>query len=170
MKALTVKAYISSEDKISSSNKLLICQNFGFIYDYIEPISEVGKGSINIIFDILYRHDSITPYVLIPRKEFKKLFIEFEAWLHFREICKNDYGVIKEEGYMIIPDKDVKVLLPENSLIFKTSNDNVINSFLKVLNSFWSWDCYLTEHERVDTKVGYSGTKDLFMGKQNGKY
>ena len=170
MKAITVKAYISSEDKIYSSNKLLICQNFGFVYDYIDSISEVGKGSINIIFDILYGHDSKTPYVLVPRKEFKDLFIEFEAWTHFREICMNDYGVIKEEGYMIIPDKEVKVLLPENSLIFKTTSDNVINSFLRVLNSFWSWDCYLTEHERSDTKVGYSRTKDLFVKEPNGKH
>ena len=167
MKAYTVKAYISSEDKISSSNKLLICQNFGFIYDYIEPISEVGKGSINIIFDILYRHDSKTPYVLIPRKEFKKLFIEFEAWMHFRNICMNDYGVIKEEVYMVIPYKDVKVLLPENSLIFKTSDNNVVNSILSVLNSFWSWECFLTEHDRDDNRVGYSGTKELFMRKEN---
>jgi hypothetical protein len=82
----------------------------------------------------------------------------------------NDYGVIKEEGYMIIPDKEVKVLLPENSLIFKTTSDNVINSFLRVLNSFWSWDCYLTEHERSDTKVGYSRTKDLFVKEPNGKH
>ena len=172
-KEIKVKDFIPSEDELSKTNKLLICQNFGFTYDFIDPISELGKGSTNIVFDIMYRDRYGTPDTLIPRKEYEDLFVEFDEWLKSRGIFKSDYVIYKKEEFIFIDrGEPVKVVVPAKTLTFRTSNETTIKSFFQTLESFWEWSCYEVNCPSEDDKryIGYSGTKNLFIGKQDGKH
>lgn len=167
-KTMMVKAYIPSEDNLSTSNKLLICQNFGFVYDYVNTISMEGFGSINIIFDILNHEFYKLPKALIPRKEHKELFVEFAQFLKYRDV-HFDIKVLKEEDYLLVKNNSVRLILPEKTLVFNTTSDSFFPAFFLALESFWSWKCFITGDEK-DGMIGYSGTKDLFVKEPNGKH
>ena len=172
-KEIKVVDFIPSENELSETNKLLICQNFGFTYDFIDPISELGKGSTNIVFDIMYRDKYCTPDTLIPRKEYEDLFVEFDEWLKSRGIFKNDYVIYKKEDFIFIDrGVPVKVIVPAKTLTFRTSNEATIKSFFQTLESFWEWNCYAANNPSEDEKryIGYSKTKNLFIKGINGEH
>ena len=163
-KKVNYKDFIPSEQQLSDTNKLLSCQDFGFTYNFVDTIVPAGEGSIDMIFNIMYRSSYEKPEALIPVEKYQDIFLEFLEWYkltHFGGF-EIPFIVFESEDFILIDElyqEPFKLILPKGTLIFK---GDYYNTTIEMLKAFWSWSRYKPGSNQKEF-VGYSKTKDLFI-------
>ena len=171
IKEINYKDYIPNEVKLSETNKLLICQNFGFVYEFVDIITPVGHGSVDIIFDIFYRDVYEKPEALVPRDEYKGIFFEFKEWFLMTHFNGDSlpFIILEKDDFIFIDELQqdpFKLMLPKGTLIFK---GNYYNLTVDLIKAFWSWNRYKPGTNQKEF-CGYSKTKEIFIKENNGEH
>lgn len=165
-KEIKFEDYLPSEESLSNTNKLLICQDFGFTYNFVDGITPVGEGSIDMVFKKVYRNVYERSEAFIPTEKYKDMFLEFREWFlmtHYGGKDSLPFVVLENEDFIFIDEvgqEPFKLIVPKGTLLLKESYYNMV---IELIKAFWSWTRFKPSTNQQEF-CGYSKTKFLIGG------